>query len=145
DYNIYNNTFVTTPPTTTQVIQAGVDVTGRSVLPLNNVTNAYPLSGTAFMFLYSCYNVQTDANRVTNLRNFLNWYINAAEASDPDYDAKVSQVIENNGFHHISVNYKANIITQYLTSTNSGFISGATASSSGGCTGVAGGASGGAK
>ncbi len=48
DYNIYNNTF------TTPVVQGGVTLSGQSVLPLTNVTGAYPLSGTTFLDLYSC-------------------------------------------------------------------------------------------
>jgi len=71
DYNIYNNVFAN------GTSQGGVNVSGRPVLPLANRVNAYPLSGTAFMELYSCYNVQPDSNRVTKLRNFLNWYFNA--------------------------------------------------------------------
>lgn len=136
DYNIYNNTFTGT------VTQGGVNVSGLSVLPLTNVAAAYPLSGTTFLALYSCYSVQTDTARVTNLKNFLNWYIKGADSTDPNYDAKVSQVIQNNGFHHIPVSYKTNIVAQYLAIAANGLISAAPASGTGtkGCASVTGGA-----
>lgn len=141
DYDIYKNVFT---PTTTgaPVTQNGVNVAGLSVLPLTSMANAYPLSGTAFMYAYSCYSVQGDANRVANLRNFLNWYVKGADSSDPAYDAKVSQVIQNNGFHHIPVNYKKNIVAQYLRSLSNSYISEAPATGTGtkGCANVTGGA-----
>jgi ABC-type phosphate transport system substrate-binding protein len=141
DYNIYGNTFTTTT-------QGGVNVTGLSVLPLNNVAGAYPLSGTTFMALYSCYNVQSDSARVTNLRNFLNWYINGADSGASNYDADVAAVVQNNGFHLVPVNYAQNIVNQYLTTTSSSLIkaaAGGVGGNSQGCSGVTGGAAGGAK
>src|SRR5262249_29886426 len=66
DYNIYGNIF------TTSTTQGGVTLFGQSVLPLTNVVNAYPLSGTTFLDLYSCYSVAQDPGRVTNLKAFLN-------------------------------------------------------------------------
>lgn len=122
DYNIYGNTFTTT------TTQGGVALFGQSVLPLTNVLNAYPLGGTTFLELYSCYNVQTDANRQTNLVNFLSWYMNAP--------AVAASVVQNAGFHLLNVNYAPNIVTEYLTSGQSNYISAAADTQSGGCSSV---------
>jgi phosphate transport system substrate-binding protein len=134
DYNIYGNTF------TTPVVQGGVTLSGQSVLPLTNVGGAYPLSGTTFMALYSCYNVANDANRVNNLDNFLLWYMGGADSTDPFYDPDVAAVIENNGFHHLPAAYTANIESQYLFPGNATSITAADGSQTAGCTGVTGGA-----
>jgi phosphate transport system substrate-binding protein len=135
DYNIYNNTLPSSE------VQGGVNVGGRSVLPLTNMAGAYPLSGTAFMDLYNCYNVQGDANRVTNLRNFLTWYINGA--------ANAEAIVENNGFHLLPPAYTTNIRLQYLTAGPNNlrptYIQAAGASPTNGCSIVADGANGGAK
>jgi ABC-type phosphate transport system substrate-binding protein len=141
DYNIYANTFVpgttTTGTTTTTipVIQGGVDVSNLSVLPLTNQLGAYPLSGTTFLDMYSCYNGST---RVTNLRNFLTWFLNdLSNGGDPD----VAAVVQNAGFHPLPVSYSANIISEYLTTNKPGLISAAPAGRvTNGCTGVTGGA-----
>ncbi len=131
DYNIYNNTFTTT------VTQGGVALFGQSVLPLTNRLNAYPVSGTTFLDLYSCYNVQTDAGRQTNLVTFLSWYMNGP--------ALAQSVVQNAGFHLLPTTYSSNILTQYLTSGQSGYITAAARTQSGGCLNVASGAAGGAK
>jgi phosphate transport system substrate-binding protein len=131
DYNIYNNTFTT--PTT----QGGVQLSGQSVLPLTNVAGAYPLSGTTFLDLYSCYNIQSDSARVTNLRNFLTWYINGSPL--------VQSLVENNGFHLLPATYATNINQQYLTTGRPTSIQAASVIQLNGCTGVTGGAGGGAK
>lgn len=106
NFNIYNNTFVTNT-TTTQVIQGGVNVSGLSVLPLTNVGNAYPLSGTTFLDLYSCYSVQADANRVTSLVNFLTWYFGAS-------NSLLTGVMQNAGFNPVPSGYATVIRNKYL-------------------------------
>ncbi|MES5481644.1 substrate-binding domain-containing protein [Bradyrhizobium sp. INPA03-11B] len=137
DYNIYANVFGT-------VTQSGVTVTGLPVLPLTNKLNAYPLSGTTFLDLYSCYNVQADANRVTNLVNFLTTYVAGADSTDPNFDPDVSAVIENAGFHAVPASYAKNIKSQYW-GTRTTAIAAAAATQANGCLNVANGASGGAK
>ncbi len=131
DYNIYNNTFTTT------VTQGGVALFGQSVLPLTNRSAAYPLSGATFLDLYSCYNVRIDAARQANLVTFLNWYMNGPLVAQ--------SVVQNAGFHFLPTNYSTTIITQYLTSGQSGYITAAARTQSGGCLNVANGAAGGAK
>ena len=137
DYNIYANVFGA-------VTQSGVTVTGLPVLPLTNKLNAYPLSGTTFLDLYSCYNVQADSNRVTNLVNFLTTYIAGADSGDGNFDPDVSAVVQNAGFHLVPVNYAQNIKKQYWGSLTTA-ISAAAATQANGCLNVANGASGGAK
>ncbi|MBR1201881.1 MULTISPECIES: substrate-binding domain-containing protein [unclassified Bradyrhizobium] len=137
DYNIYANVFGA-------VTQSGVTVTGLPVLPLTNRLNAYPLSGTTFLDLYSCYNVQADSNRVTNLVNFLTTYIAGADSGDGNFDPDVSAVVQNAGFHLVPVNYAQNIKKQYWGSLTTA-ISAAAATQANGCLNVANGASGGAK
>ena len=124
DYNIYSNTF------TTPTVQGGVTLSGQSVLPLTNFAGAYPLSGTTFLDLYGCYNVQSDPNRVTNLRTFLSWFINNTNGA-------AQKVVENNGFHLLPTNYRTNINLEYLTSGSNvlrpNYIQAAGASPTNGC------------
>nr|WP_165421595.1 substrate-binding domain-containing protein [Bradyrhizobium sp. Leo170] len=107
DFNIYNTVFG-------RVTQGGVSVTGKSVLPLTNRANAYPLSGTAFMFLYSCYSLPagelpTDpVNRVTSLTNYLSWHYTA---SNP----LLTRVIQNVGFNPVPASYATVIRNKYLS------------------------------
>ncbi|MDI4235727.1 substrate-binding domain-containing protein [Bradyrhizobium sp. Arg237L] len=107
DFNIYNNVFGS-------VTQGGVSVTGKSVLPLTNRANAYPLSGTAFMFLYSCYKLPTGeqptdpVNRVTSLTNYLTWHY---AASNP----LLTGVIQNVGFNPVPAAYATIIRNKYLS------------------------------
>ncbi|OKO81344.1 substrate-binding domain-containing protein [Bradyrhizobium sp. NAS96.2] len=140
DYNIYANVYGT-------VIQSGVNVTGLPVLPLTNKLNAYPLSGTTFLNLYSCYNVQSDPDRVTNLVNFLTWYFAGADSTDPNYDPDVVPVVQNAGFHPVPVSYAQNIKKQYWGSWGPSYTDIAAAGTPQvvGCLNVANGASGGAK
>jgi ABC-type phosphate transport system substrate-binding protein len=80
DFNIYGITF--TSPT----VRGGVTLLGQSVLPWSNVTGAYPLAGTTFMEIYSCY---SDATVATNIANFVNFLY-----SDPN----AQSIINNSGF-----------------------------------------------
>ncbi|QPF87796.1 substrate-binding domain-containing protein [Bradyrhizobium genosp. L] len=105
DYNIYNNTFTAT------TTQGGVTLFGQAVLPLTNVSGAYPLSGTTFLDLYSCYSttagVAPDANRVTSIVNFLTWLYSAT-------DTRPTTVMQNAGFNPVPSTYASAIRTKYL-------------------------------
>ncbi len=122
------------------MIQGGVNVTGLSVLPLTNVTGAYPLSGATFLDLYSCYSNAADTGRVTNLRAFLNWYFayNILISS-----RQVAPVLQNNGFNLLPDSYSTVIRAKYLQRHQRGPHRRGPASgagTAGGCTGVTGGA-----
>jgi ABC-type phosphate transport system substrate-binding protein len=145
--------------------QGGVNLTGLPILPLYNNTSkpAYPLSGTTFVFLYSCYGNGQDgtagATRVTDLTNWLSWFIGGSQPTTltagtpststrtaPKYDSNVGLVLTNSGFNTLPETWAVNIQSEYVT--NSGLASvhpnAITAISSGanrGCTGVTGGAS----
>jgi len=128
DFNIYNNTFTAT------TTQGGVTLFGQSVLPLTNVSGAYPLSGTTFLDLYSCYSttagVAPDANRVTSLVNFLTWYYSSS-------DTRPTTVMQNAGFNPVPAGYSALIRSKYLGSLSSTRIAaGGTAST--GCSSASG-------
>jgi phosphate transport system substrate-binding protein len=142
DYNIYGNTF------TTPVTQGSVWLSGQSVLPLTDVQGAYPLAGTTFLELYSCYNRTSNASRVVDLTGFLSWYVNGADSTSPSFDAKVSAVVQNNGFHLVPVQYAQNIVSQYLTFSSSHHITASDSRSpprqTAACVGVTGGAADGA-
>ncbi|MES5481635.1 substrate-binding domain-containing protein [Bradyrhizobium sp. INPA03-11B] len=142
DYNIYAN--VIPSGSAYFYSQFGVNVSGLPVLPLTNKLNAYPLSGTTFLNLYSCYNVQSDPDRVTNLVNFLTWYFAGADRTDPNYDPDVAPLIQNAGFQKVPIRYVQNIKNQYW-GTQTTAISRAFTTQTNGCLNVANGASGGAK
>ncbi|WP_315833193.1 substrate-binding domain-containing protein [Bradyrhizobium prioriisuperbiae] len=135
DYNVYGYVFPSGTP-----IQGGVTVDGKSVLPLTNVAGAYPLGGTAFLDLYSCYSVAADSARVTNLKTFLSWYF-----QDAANNALATQIIQASGFQPLKDTIKAVIRTKYLGTVNATRINGAPpsgpgGSTAGGCNGVTGGA-----
>jgi ABC-type phosphate transport system substrate-binding protein len=130
DYNVYAMTY---PSGTAD--KGGISRVGKPILALAGEAGAYPLSGTTFMNLYSCYN---GAARTVNLRNFLTWYLNG---SDPH----VSQIVQSSGFHVLPTNYTSTIVGQYLTSGSTKLIQSAAFSQQNGCVGVTGGLNGGAK
>ncbi|MCA6120298.1 substrate-binding domain-containing protein [Bradyrhizobium sp. WSM 1704] len=107
DFNIYNNTFTAT------TTQGGLVLFGQSVLPLNNVAGGYPLSGTTFLDLYSCYSttagVAPDSNRVTSLVNFLSWYYGTS-------DTRPTTVMQRAGFNPVPAGYSSLIRSKYLNS-----------------------------
>jgi ABC-type phosphate transport system substrate-binding protein len=107
DWNIYANTIPST-------VQGGVALNGQSVLPLTSVTGAYPLSGTTFLALYSCYDNSTTAkaNRVSDLLAFLNWFYKAADSGT---DQTPQQVVANNGFHLLNPTLADAIVSAYLS------------------------------
>ena len=127
DYNIYGQIFAG------GTSQGGVSVAGRSILPLTNRANAYPLSGTAFMYLYSCYSVANDTNRVASLRGFLTWYYGAS-------NTLLTSVIQNAGFNPVPAGYATTITNSYLGLTAPKRIVNPPSTTQG-CTGVTGGAS----
>jgi phosphate transport system substrate-binding protein len=141
DYNVYAQTYTTGS-------KGGISLAGKPILALAGQPGAYPLSGTTFLDLYSCYNGST---RVANLRNFLTWYLNGADSTAPGFDPHVSQIVESSGFHLLPATYTGVIVSQYLTAgTNAQkpkFITAAasTLPQPNGCAGVLGGANGGAK
>lgn len=129
DYNIYGQVFAA------GASQGGVSVAGRSILPLNNRANAYPLSGTAFMFLYTCYSVtapNVTADRVTSLTDYLNWHFPAST------NALLTSVIQNNGFNPVPPGYVTAIRGRYLSSLNANRISRAGTGGSPNCVSAAG-------
>jgi ABC-type phosphate transport system substrate-binding protein len=127
-YNVYGITFAATTTHT------GVTLFGQSVLPLTSVVGAYPLSGTTFLELYSCYSVAADTHRVTNLTNFLNWYYSAGTL--------VTGVIQNAAFNPLPPTWSTAIKNEYLTAKSARAIAAAPAgTTANGCTGVTGGAS----
>ncbi|MCA6120297.1 substrate-binding domain-containing protein [Bradyrhizobium sp. WSM 1704] len=101
DFNIYNHTFSTT------TTQGGLVLFGQSVLPLNNVAGGYPLSGTTFLDLYSCYSTTADPNRVTSLVNFLNWFYSAT-------DTRPMTLIRSAGYNPVPASYASLIRSKYL-------------------------------
>jgi phosphate transport system substrate-binding protein len=132
NYNVYGITFVAV------TTHSGVTLSGQSVLPLTSVAGAYPLSGTTFLELYSCYSVAADANRVTNLKNFLFWYLSEGTL--------VTSVIQNAAFNPLPSPWASTIKTKYIngalsrTKIAAAPASGAGDSNSQGCNGVTGGA-----
>ncbi|WP_020175929.1 substrate-binding domain-containing protein [Methyloferula stellata] len=110
DYNVYAKT----------------DSNGRSLLPLASASGAYPLTGTTFLYLYSCYGSANDGNggstpastRYTDLVNdgrgngFLNWYYDASGTSP------AADVITASGFNPLSSAWLTNINSEYVDTTN---------------------------
>jgi ABC-type phosphate transport system substrate-binding protein len=114
-WNVYGVTFSTTEPA-----HGHVSVAGLSVLPLTNHASAYPLSGTTFLGLYSCYKDSAPAGftyvRGQPLLDFLNWYFQTTNgfAGDPD----VIAIIRNNGFHELNTGWLQNLQNLYLSPGN---------------------------
>jgi ABC-type phosphate transport system substrate-binding protein len=107
DYNVYAKTFKATtylPGTGTKV-----DVTGRSILPLAIISGAYPVVGTAYAYLYSCYGTGRGgvpaATRVKDLKSYLNWHYS---------DSKAKDIMANNGFHALPTNWVNALTAEYL-------------------------------
>jgi ABC-type phosphate transport system substrate-binding protein len=123
DYNIYGKTYAATQP-----VYQGRTIANQSIVALAEDPNAYPLAGTTFLALYSCYNDQT---RATNILNFLNWLYGN---TDPDVEA----IIENNGFHGLNGLWLG-FQNGYLSPGSGNAISYIT-SGTDGCNGVTGGA-----
>ncbi|WP_160168978.1 substrate-binding domain-containing protein [Bradyrhizobium sp. Ai1a-2] len=86
DWNVYGINFAATEPN-----HGGIAVAGKPVLPLTNRAGAYPLSGTAYLAIYSCQGNDTNGQ---NLIDFLNWFYQNTLPPDPNVPA----IIRNNGF-----------------------------------------------
>lgn len=127
DFNIYNNTFTVT------TTQGGLVLFKQSVLPLTNKNLAYPLSGTTFLDLYSCYSttagVAPDANRVTSLVNFLTWFYSAS-------DARPTTVMQQAGFNPVPTGYASLVRSKYLGISSTRIAAAGTAST--GCSSATG-------
>jgi ABC-type phosphate transport system substrate-binding protein len=128
-WNVYGITYSSTEPA-----HGNVAVAGKSVLPLTNHIGAYPLSGTTFMALYSCYG---NDNNGGNVINFLNWFYQNNGTTDSD----IPSVLNNNGFSPLNVVWQGAIQQGYLNPVSSVAISTIDGiGGGGGCTNVTGGA-----
>jgi len=97
DWNLYGQTY-------TSGSIGGIALTGKSKLGISNVAGAYPIAGTAFMALYSCYNTSTVTTRVSTLKDFLSWYY----AADPVGGATIpASILTSNGFSPLNANLRA--------------------------------------
>jgi ABC-type phosphate transport system substrate-binding protein len=107
DYNVYGKTFASG-----SVLPGGgsVSIAGLSALPLAPDAGAYPITGTTYLYLYSCY---ADDTVHDNLVNFLSWYFPSSGSSP------ASTIIQGSGFHALSSVWSSNIYSQYLTSSSS--------------------------
>ncbi len=118
-WNIYNYTY------------ASGTLSGKSILGIPNTTDAYPVAGTTFIDLYSCY-----ANAATDVTNFLKWYYNNGNSSSVALtsttltpNATVAAVLQNNGFNPLHPAVAASLFNEYLLTGATAGIS-ATGSSS---------------
>ncbi|MBY6243304.1 substrate-binding domain-containing protein [Methylosinus sp. Sm6] len=135
DYNIYAQAF----PTLTYLPGSGtsVSITGLSKLPLAPAAGAYPIVGTAYGYVYSCYGNGRDgvaaATRVTDLVNYLNWYYT---------DIKSQSIVTTNGFNPLPAAWTTPIRNAYLGvgSTSGQWITARSTGAIQGCTSVTGGA-----
>ena len=108
----------------------GVTVDGKSQLGLPITAGAYPITGTTFAYLYSCYNTASAPSRVANITNFLNWFYSSQDAAN---------VLQNNGFNALNAAFVTAINTSYLTA-GSGVAIADSSTQSDGCSAVAAGA-----
>ncbi|WP_185966609.1 substrate-binding domain-containing protein [Methylosinus sporium] len=139
DWNVYAQTF----PATTYLPGSTVDITGRSKLPLAADDGAYPITGTAYGYFYSCYGAGRDSvaasTRVTDVVQYLKWHY---KLTSPAGNAE--DVIVVNGFGPLPStaphNWTGAINSIYLNSANPTAIAANGASPTNGCTGVTGGA-----
>ncbi|HET6378440.1 MAG TPA: substrate-binding domain-containing protein [Methylocella sp.] len=149
DWNVYNQTF-------TSGSSGGIPLTGKRVLPLVPDADAYPISGTAFLELYSCY-ADPKGTRVPAIKNFLSWLIGGGNPAlpagkpststdvSPKYDPNVNAVLANNGFHALPPAFSAALLSRYVKPSTAGGSKQSIAAfkTSGpqvdGCTGVTGG------
>jgi ABC-type phosphate transport system substrate-binding protein len=134
------NVYAQVHPSGTRV--GGINVAGKSRLGVPVTANAYPVTGTAFMFLYSCYNTSSAPSRVNDIINFLNWYYlfspNSTGATNPDGTpvGDAAAVLRNNGFHEMNAEFANAISGQYLT-PGSGTAIADSSTQSDGCSAVA--------
>lgn len=103
-----------------------------SILATPTTVGAYPLSGTTFMFLYSCYGnrtgVATAAVRTTTITNFMSWLLagsaplsyppgwpNTSTRNAPAYDPLVKSILNANGFNPIPASFATNLIDNFVS------------------------------
>ncbi|NPV19266.1 substrate-binding domain-containing protein [Bradyrhizobium aeschynomenes] len=133
-WNLYNQVYVagTTLGDGTTVVPddgkvAGINVVGKSQLGLPIIAGAYPVTGTTFAYLYSCYNTASAPTRVTDITNFLSWFYASQDAAS---------VLQNNGFNALNANFATVINSSYLTAGSGTAISGSSTQVDG-CSSVA--------
>jgi phosphate transport system substrate-binding protein len=110
DWNIYADTW---PASTTF---SGVNISGLSKLGIPTAAEAYPVMGTAFAGLYSCYKANGTTQRGTVVRDFLSWYY-APDGLSPSGPRKV---LESNGFGALSADLRAAALEAASKITNAG-------------------------
>ncbi|MGY3450481.1 substrate-binding domain-containing protein [Bradyrhizobium sp. USDA 4353] len=120
-WNVYNQTYAGVGQF------GGVSVDGKSQLGLPITAGAYPVTGTTFAYLYSCYNTSSAPTRVTDITNFLSWFYASQDAAS---------VLQNNGFNALNPNFATAINTSYLTAGSGTAISGSSTQVDG-CSSVA--------
>jgi phosphate transport system substrate-binding protein len=120
DWNLYAQFY----PLTT--LSGGLDISGKSRLGIPTTTDAYPIVGTTFALLYSCYKADGGTTpRVTRIKDFLNWIYTSVDASS---------VIDANGFSPLT-----NSGSPSLRSAALNVVNGIEAAGTGACSGKVGG------
>ncbi|WP_159289035.1 substrate-binding domain-containing protein [Methylosinus sporium] len=136
DWNVYAQTFPATTYLQGTASPNLVDITGRSKLPLASADGAYPITGTAYGYFYSCYGAGRDsvaaATRVANVKNYLTWHYDVGSIGNAD------DVIVVNGFGPLPTTWTSAIDSFYLNSANSTAIAAYGASPANGCSSVTG-------
>jgi ABC-type phosphate transport system substrate-binding protein len=122
-WNVYGQNYGAT------VTHGNLPVGGHSVLALTNHAGAYPLAGTTYMALYSCYGNTTNGQHVINL---LKWLYGT--------DQDVTDILNNNGFSPLLATWQSRVNTVYLNAASSFNISLISGGNTNGCSGVTGGA-----
>ena len=105
DWNIYAQTY-----------NDGSALANDSILGIPKAAGAYPIVGTTFVELYTCYNT---AAKGTKMVNFLNWYFNGASAGTTPQPA-VANILLNSGFNALNVRLAGAIHTNYLSGGSTG-------------------------
>ncbi len=90
DWNLYGQVYPTTT-TPSLTISGGINIGGKSILGIPTTAGAYPVVGTAFMALYSCYDTTARADR---LKGFLNWFYGSSSPA--------GVLLQNNGFNQLA-------------------------------------------
>jgi ABC-type phosphate transport system substrate-binding protein len=152
NWSVYNQVF----PAGTVI--AGVNYGGLSVIGDPQRVGAYPITGSTFLQLYSCYSDPT-GTRVPALKKWLAWLYGGSRTGlppynpatsdfiNPGFDPDVIAIIRNNGFHELDPAWALQVENAYLLPSVHGGLTTAIAAydTSGnpqvdGCTGVTGGA-----
>jgi ABC-type phosphate transport system substrate-binding protein len=152
-YQSWNLYTVLYPSGTTS---GGLSIAGLSELGIPTKANGYPIVGTTYMYVYSCY-ADAGGTRVPTIANFLAWYLGGSDSSlpvynksvnnrsNPGFDTDVKALLHNAGFHEIHSSLADTLLTTYVKPSTSGGTAAAIAAfNSGGsqvdgCTGVTGG------